>query len=217
VKNYDLVWARERAGWTQDQAARKMDVRRRTFSRWETGAISMPNRKWQAFLRLAQIKEREIPQQRKYDERGFPIGFNKESYDVDDCTDFMREEAGLREIEGEEHAWRARERYRLLITHYYKGRRDSDEKIRRDMAEYDDMAYAYTRAMGDAIEHLTAQGVKEITEDERRTRAVESSCWTKRELFERRVNALRDIQLLEDGGLIIKREGRYLFAREIPA
>lgn len=50
MQNSDLVWVRENAGLSQQQAADLMGVERRTFSRWETGAVKMPPAKWNAFL-----------------------------------------------------------------------------------------------------------------------------------------------------------------------
>jgi transcriptional regulator with XRE-family HTH domain len=208
VRNHDLVWARESAGWTQEQAAKKMDVRRRTFSRWETGAVSMPNRKWQAFLKLAQVKEYEIPEQRKYDERGFPVGFNIDAYMVEGDFDFVREEAALKALEGAEHKWRARERYRLLVMHLAKGAPDASDQVRRYMAEYDDMADAYFHAMKDAVAQLTAEGLKEVPQADVVARACALPLWQKREWFEEMVNVKRSLRSLEDIGLIVIRGGR---------
>lgn len=114
-KCFDLKWAREWAGLTQAQAAEKMGVHRDSFSRWETGATEIPTRKLQLFLRLVDINPQDIPKRpepRRYDSDGYPVGFDREAYELDADA----EDAALEIIEGDEFDSRQRERYRLFLT-----------------------------------------------------------------------------------------------------
>lgn len=61
MENADLVWVRENAGLSQQQAAELMGVDRRTFSRWETGAVKMPTHKWSTFLVKVNTPASAIP------------------------------------------------------------------------------------------------------------------------------------------------------------
>lgn len=61
MENADLVWVRENSGLSQQQAAELMGVDRRTFSRWETGAVKMPTHKWNAFLAKVNTPAGAIP------------------------------------------------------------------------------------------------------------------------------------------------------------
>lgn len=65
MENSDLTWVRENAGLSQQQAADLMGVDRRTFSRWETGAVRMPSHKWSAFLVKVNTPASAIPKIKK--------------------------------------------------------------------------------------------------------------------------------------------------------
>lgn len=59
--NYDLVWAREHAGLTQQQLADELNVTRFTVTRWETGKTPMPKVKWARALKLLKLTASDIP------------------------------------------------------------------------------------------------------------------------------------------------------------
>ncbi len=61
VKNYELIWARNHAGITQQQASEMMGVNRVTFARWEINAVQVPAYKMAKFLRLIDLKPSDIP------------------------------------------------------------------------------------------------------------------------------------------------------------
>lgn len=60
MRNYDLIWARERAGLTQKAAADKMGVSKITFTRWELGDTNISNAKYNAFLAAVGISLAEV-------------------------------------------------------------------------------------------------------------------------------------------------------------
>ena len=61
TKNYELNWARVTAGLTQTEAAEKMGVDRKTFNRWETGAVEIPPARWAKFLKIVELSAKDIP------------------------------------------------------------------------------------------------------------------------------------------------------------
>ena len=60
MKNFDLEWARERAGWNKSQAAQALGVNRVTFSEWESGRAKMPAHRFNAFLALTNVTLAEV-------------------------------------------------------------------------------------------------------------------------------------------------------------
>lgn len=133
MKNFDLIWARERAGLTQQQAAELFGVDRKTIGRWETGAVKMPNRKWHAFLKLIEVAETQIPKRLIYDDKGYPTAFDRAEFDFnlpkyflrndeegdpihDDARAWDDEDAALEAMEGAEYPCRQRERYRIALS-----------------------------------------------------------------------------------------------------
>lgn len=147
MKNYDLIWARERAGLTQEQAAAKIGAHRVTFARWETGAVAMPKRKWTAFLAAINVDQKEVPKRREYDAKGYPVGFKREeALHDDDEGVYDREEARLLELEGDEYPARARERFRLCMV----GMNLDAGTIATQLARYDEdeARYQATLAAG---------------------------------------------------------------------
>lgn len=134
MKNYDLIWAREHAGLTQEQAAAKICAHRVTFARWEIGAVAMPKRKWLAFLAAIDVDQKDVPKRREYDASGYPVGFKREEalHDDDDGM-YDREDARLLELEGDEFPARSRERYRLCMVNM----KIPADQIDAEMARYD--------------------------------------------------------------------------------
>lgn len=65
MKNEDLVWVRENAGFSQKQAADLLGVSRRTFIRWEAGDTPIPKVKWNAFLIKVNTTENAIPKKKE--------------------------------------------------------------------------------------------------------------------------------------------------------
>lgn len=144
MRNYDLEWARTHKGLSQKEASDLLGVTTRTFSRWETGAVEMPRRKWQRFLEITQIEQNELPKRLKYDSEGYPVGFDQTPYHTDDTErDYILECRALFAIEGEEYAERARERARLRELKYYA---EDSEQFKEAMALYDKNIYAYDLA-----------------------------------------------------------------------
>jgi hypothetical protein len=72
-KNHALIFAREHAGLTQAEAAELVTVSARTFSRWETTAVQMPNRKWNKFLRAVNLTAADIPKPPECDATSYPV------------------------------------------------------------------------------------------------------------------------------------------------
>src|SRR5579862_8743426 len=86
MKNRELIWTREQAGFTQAAAADAMGVHRVTFVQWESGARPIPERKWQAFLKIAAVNPLSIPKfaappTLQYDAEGYPVGFDCALYE----------------------------------------------------------------------------------------------------------------------------------------
>jgi hypothetical protein len=105
-------------------------VHRDTFSRWETGAIEIPTRKLQMFLRLVEVDPRDIPKRPEplqYDSKGYPVGFDSKRYE--ESRDWDDEEKALRKIEGDKFESREAERARL-----------------RDLSDYEDEEENYGSA-----------------------------------------------------------------------
>lgn len=71
--NYDLVWAREHAGLTQQQLADALNVTRFTVTRWETGKTPMPKVKWARALKILKLTASEIPAASAVQERRRPV------------------------------------------------------------------------------------------------------------------------------------------------
>jgi len=168
VKNYDLIWAREFAGLTQAAAADKIGVDRRTFSRWETGAIAMPAVKWSKLLARLEIDRKSIPPRRVYTDEGYPVGFDRSRFGAETrevrfvdrgpvprggfeavaavcvakckaaAANFQAECDALAEIEGKEFEDRERERHRLFWTKRYKGHHSSEHFILPELERYDE-------------------------------------------------------------------------------
>lgn len=72
-KNHALISARELAGLTQKEAGELLEVSTRTFSRWETNAVQIPNRKWNKFLRLVNLTAADIPKPQEHDAAKYPV------------------------------------------------------------------------------------------------------------------------------------------------
>lgn len=128
AKNHDLIWAREFAGWSQEEAASRMEVSRQTYCGWENNKPSpIPPRKFKVFLKLVGISESDIPSDeaaashtpasvaRAYDKDGYPVGYQRQP-----CTKegYALDVASLRKLEGAEFVARERVRYEERLKRF---------------------------------------------------------------------------------------------------
>lgn len=135
-KNFDLIWAREHVGLTQAAAAAKIGVSRETFSRWESGSQTMPERKFQRFLEAIELDPKRIPAQRKYGADGYPVGFTK-SATGDTDEDMESDERRLREIENDEYLARERVRYEWFLRNSKVFTELGEAYVLESLAEFD--------------------------------------------------------------------------------
>ena len=127
-KAHDFIYARNTARLTQTEAAKLLDVSRSTVARWESGKLDIPLFKYKAFMACTETKTEDIPAPlllSKYQDNGYPEGFNPEDYD-----DYEVEENALKELEGDRHAGRARIRYLLTVKRISTDKTFVDSEMR---------------------------------------------------------------------------------------
>jgi len=121
--NEILLWVRKKAGFSQQEAADLLEVKRLTISRWERGVVALSSRKLTRFMQLANISTDELPKGAvplptfnstdNYDDAGYPLGFRKPL-----LSQFTSDEAFweylLFRIEGEDYDRRAAYRASLV-------------------------------------------------------------------------------------------------------
>lgn len=77
-----LKWAREHAGWSQQEAADKMGITRACYNGWETGRKPAPTVKYAKFCTLANANFENYKEPIEYDSEGYPYSFDMRLWDV---------------------------------------------------------------------------------------------------------------------------------------
>jgi transcriptional regulator with XRE-family HTH domain len=128
--NFDLKWAREWKGLTQEEAACLVGVDRSTFNRWENGSRPIPNKMMKRFLAAIEMDAESLSSRRQYDEDGYPVGFDREKFG----DDYDAEEIALKILEGKEFERRQEVRsihfYRMWMVKFEEMRLPSDAEVR---------------------------------------------------------------------------------------
>jgi len=167
VKNSNLAWVRENAGLSQQAAADLIQVTRRTFNRWETGAVAIPKIKWNLFLLKVNTPESAIPKVKEWD-----------GTERDEVILLMGKEwpgSSLYSSDWPEHLYEGL--YKTLLTSPFAGETGmTEEKIHSkvtDMMASHDVRLAIANGVKEGLYVVTPEGRINLTEKGRAFNAGE--------------------------------------------